>query len=48
VRKSYRKGGELVMEEENVLRFQFTELSVAWLLHQLPVPNRLDPAHHEA
>ena len=30
----YRKGGELGMEEENVLSLQSSELSVAWLGHQ--------------
>jgi len=34
VRKPYRKGGELGMEEENVLSLQSLELSVAWLGHQ--------------
>ena len=36
------------MEEENVLRVQLTELSVAWLVNQLPVPVRLDAAYQEA
>jgi len=31
VRRPYRKRGELGMEEENVLRSQLTELTVAWL-----------------
>ena len=48
MRKPYRKGGELGMEEENALRFQPTELSVAWLVHQLLLPIRLEAAHHEA
>jgi len=34
VRRLYRKGGELGMEEENVLSLQPSELSVAWLGHQ--------------
>ena len=34
MRKPYRKGGELGMEEENVLSLQSLELSVAWLGHQ--------------
>ena len=48
MRKSYRKGGELGMEEENVLKFQLTELSVAWLVNQLLLPIQLEAAHHEA
>jgi len=48
VRMSYRKGGELVMEEENVSKFEFTELSVPWLVNQLPLSIRLAAAHREA
>jgi len=48
VRRPYRKGGELGMEEENVLRFQLTELSVAWLVNQRSLPIRVEAAHHEA
>jgi len=48
VRKSYRKGGELAMEEENVLRIEFTELSVPWLVNQLPLSIRLAAAYQEA
>jgi hypothetical protein len=36
------------MEEENVLKFQHTELSVAWLVNQLPVPIREEAAQYEA
>ena len=36
------------MEEESVLRCQPTERSVAWLIEQLPLPTRLEAAHHEA
>lgn len=46
--RPYRKGGELGMEEENALRFQYTELSVSCLVNQLPLPVRLEDAHHEA
>jgi hypothetical protein len=47
VRRLYRKGGELGMEEENVLRFQSSELSVAWLVHQLLLPIRSEAAYHQ-
>ena len=48
MRRPYRKGGELGMEEENVLRFQPTELSVACMVNELPLPIRLEDAHHVA
>ena len=47
MRRPYRKGAELGMEEENVLRFQPKELSVAWLVHQFLLPIGLEAAHHE-
>jgi len=35
------------MEEENAVRFQPTELSVVWLVHQFLLPIGLEAAHHE-
>ena len=36
------------MEEENVLRFQPTELSVSCMVNEFPLPIRLEAAYHEA
>ena len=36
------------MEEENVLRFHPTELSVACMVNELPLLIRLEAAHQEA
>jgi hypothetical protein len=36
------------MEEENAIRFQHAELGVSCLANQLPLPVRLEAAHHEA
>ena len=47
MRRPYRKGGELGMEEENALGLQSTELGLACLTNELPLPTCLEAAHHE-
>jgi hypothetical protein len=47
VHRLYRKGGELGMEEENVLSLQSSELSVAWLGHRPSVADWIGGAHHQ-
>ena len=48
MRRPYRKGGELGMEEENALGLQPTELGRACLANVFPLPTLLETADHEA
>ena len=48
MRRPYRKGGELRMEGKKTLGLQPTELGLACLANEFPLPTRLEAAHHEA